>query len=80
MASRDNFEWNPNKAHASLGQVGSKKFDQRFRAHNRGEQPVVDQVPPPQPFHMGNGNFHWDVPTRYVRNADQLVEQNCLLL
>ena len=67
MAANDpNFGWNSNKAHATLGIAEFKKFEQRLAAHLGNGQPQVAQGPPPQIFHMGNGNFHWDVSTRYV--------------
>ena len=59
-----NFNWNPNAASATLGKAAEKRFLQRLGAHCRGDQPAPNPDPPPLPFHMGKGNFQWDITTR----------------
>lgn len=58
-------EWNINHARASLGQAELKKYEEKYARHLAGEQPVPP-APPPLPFHAGDGNFHWDIPTRLI--------------
>ena len=56
-------EWNINHARASLGQADLKKYEEEYAKHLAGEQPAAP-APPPLPFHMGNGDFQWDILTR----------------
>jgi hypothetical protein len=62
----DGDEWNENLARSSLGQAETKRFEQNLALLLQGEQ-LPPPAPPSQPFHMGNGDFHWDIKTRFVK-------------
>ena len=57
---------NVNEANASLGLANVRKFENDRALLLQGEQPPPDLNLPPQPFHQGNGDFHWDTQTRYL--------------
>ena len=58
---------NVNKANASFGQAKVKKFENERALLLAGEQPAPPPHPP-QPFHQGSGDFHWDIQTRYNKS------------